>query len=125
MTVRGAGEDLRGSYDQTGKSGMLQEPFGATSETHSAVVFFAGDRAYKLKKPVRLGFLDFSTIEARAAACARETELNRRFAPDVYLGVAEVRDPSGEDCDHLVVMRRMPAARRLTDRIMARLDGKS
>ena len=119
MTVRGAGEDLRGSYDQTGKSGMLQEPFGATSETHSAVVFFAGDRAYKLKKPVRLGFLDFSTIEARAAACARETELNRRFAPDVYLGVAEVRDPSGEVCDHLVVMRRMPASRRLASLIQA------
>jgi hypothetical protein len=84
------------------------------AETHSAVVFFAGEHAYKLKKPVRLGFLDFSTPEARARACARETELNRRFAPDVYLGVAEVRAADGQTCDHLVVMRRMPGSRRLS-----------
>ncbi len=94
-------------------------PFATVSETHSAVVFFAGDRAYKLKKPVRLDFLDFSTAEARAAACVRETELNRRFAPDVYLGVAEVRDPAGRVCDHLVVMRRMPDSRRLSALIRA------
>lgn len=93
---------------------MTSQPFAAMAETHSAVVFFAGDRAYKLKKPVRLEFLDFSTREKRAEACARETELNRRFAPDVYLGVAEVRAPDGQVCDHLVVMRRMPAGRRLS-----------
>ena len=85
------------------------EPWGQVAETHSAVVFFAGDRAYKVKKPVSLGFLDFSTLEARTAACARETELNLQFAPDVYLGVAEIRGPGGQVCDHLVVMRRMPA----------------
>ena len=90
------------------------EPWGQVAETHSAVVFFAGDRACKLKKPVSLGFLDFSTPEARTAACAREVELNREFAPDVYLGVAEIRGPDGRVCDHLVVMRRMPAARRLS-----------
>jgi aminoglycoside phosphotransferase family enzyme/predicted kinase len=84
------------------------------AETHSAVVFFVGDRAYKLKKPVDLGFLDFTTREARAAVCHREVELNRRLAPDVYLGVAEVRDVDGTICDHLVVMRRMPADRRLS-----------
>jgi aminoglycoside phosphotransferase family enzyme/predicted kinase len=84
------------------------------AETHAAVVFLAGDRACKLKKPVNLGFLDFSTPQARAAACAREVELNREFAPDVYLGVAELRGPDGQVCDHLVVMRRMPAARRLS-----------
>jgi len=91
-----------------------QEPWGQVAETHSAVVFFAGDRAYKLKKPVSLGFLDFSTPEIRMAACAREVELNREFAPDVYLGMAEIRGPGGQVCDHLVVMRRMPAARRLS-----------
>jgi uncharacterized protein len=90
------------------------EPWAHVAETHSAVVFFAGDRACKLKKPVSLGFLDFSTPQARAVACARETELNLRFAPDVYLGVAEIRGPDGRVCDHLVVMRRMPAARRLS-----------
>jgi len=89
--------------------------YAGVAETHSAVVYFAGDRAYKLKKPVNLGFLDFTTARARAVACARETELNRRYAPDVYLGVAEVRDPGGSVCDHLVVMRRMPESRRLSE----------
>jgi uncharacterized protein len=90
------------------------EPWAQVAQTHAAAVFLAGDRAYKLKKPVSLGFLDFSTPQARAVACAREVELNREFAPDVYLGVAEVRGPDGQVCDHLVVMRRMPAARRLS-----------
>ena len=96
------------------------EPWARVTETPSAVVFFAGDRAYKLKKPVRLGFLDFSTPEARAAACHRETELNRRFAPDVYLGVAEVRGPDERSRDHLVVMRRMPPSRRLSALVASR-----
>ncbi|MGE5292046.1 MAG: AAA family ATPase [Micromonosporaceae bacterium] len=91
----------------------------AVAETHASAVFFAGDRAYKLKKPVNLGFLDFTTRESRAAACEREVQLNRRFAPDVYLGVAEVRGPAGELCDHLVVMRRMPADRRLSRLVKA------
>jgi aminoglycoside phosphotransferase family enzyme/predicted kinase len=83
------------------------------AETHCAVVFLVGDRAYKLKKPVDLGFLDFSTREARERVCHREVELNRRLSPDVYLGVADVLDPDGQVCDHLVVMRRMPDQRRL------------
>jgi aminoglycoside phosphotransferase family enzyme/predicted kinase len=85
----------------------------AVAETHTAVVVFVGDRAYKLKKPVDLGFLDFSSRPKRARACAREVELNRRLSPDVYLGVADVWGPDGTLCDHLVVMRRMPAERRL------------
>ena len=98
------------------------EPFGNVAETHSAVIFFAGSRAYKLKKPVDLGFLDFTTAKARAVACARETELNRRFAPDVYLGVAEVRGPGAREREPLVVMRRMPAARRLSALVRAKAD---
>lgn len=82
-------------------------------ETHSAVVLLVGERAYKLKKPVDLGFLDFRTREVREAACHREVALNRRLAPDVYLGVADVVGPDGTVCDHLVVMRRMPEDRRL------------
>ena len=93
---------------------LEHEPYAKVMETHSAAVFFSGDRVYKQKKPVDLGFLDFTTLAAREAACRRETELNRRFAPDVYLGVAEVRDPGGEACEHLVVMRRMPASRQLS-----------
>jgi aminoglycoside phosphotransferase family enzyme/predicted kinase len=98
---------------------VASEPFAGYTETHSAVVFFAGQRAWKLKKPVNLGFLDFTTQAAREAACRRETELNRRFAPDVYLGVAEVRGPYGGCREHLVVMRRMPAARRLSTLVRA------
>ena len=97
-----------------------REPYAGVAETHSAVVYFAGDRAFKLKKPVSLGFLDFSTAGARAAACQHEVELNRRFAPDVYLGVVQVRDPAGRVCDHLVAMRRLPAARRLSALVQAR-----
>lgn len=84
------------------------------AETHSGVVFFAGDRAYKMKKDVDLGFLDFTSAEKRLAACNREVELNRRLSPDVYLGVVDVVDASGEPFDHLVVMRRMPTERRLS-----------
>lgn len=91
----------------------------AVAETHSGIVFFAGDRAYKLKKAVDLGFLDFRTREARLAACRKEVELNRRLSPDVYLGVADVLDGSGEPCDHLVVMRRMPDDRRLSSLLAA------
>ena len=97
----------------------MERPYAQVAETHSAVVFFAGDRAYKVKKPVSLGFLDFSAPRARAVACAREVELNRRFAPDVYLGVAEVRGPDGRVCEHLVVMRRMPPSRRLSALVQA------
>ncbi|HSA52588.1 MAG TPA: AAA family ATPase [Yinghuangia sp.] len=96
------------------------EPWAGCSETHVAVVYFAGDRAVKLKKPVALGFLDFTTREARRDACRSEVDLNRRFAPDVYLGVGDVRDESGAVVDHLVLMRRMPVRRRLSDLVRAR-----
>jgi uncharacterized protein len=95
----------------------LSEPYAAAAETHSAAVYFVGDRAYKLKKPVRTGFLDFTTIRARTDACRRETELNRRFAPDVYLGVGELRALPTDPGEPIVVMRRMPAGRRLTSLI--------
>ncbi len=85
-------------------------------ETHSAVLAMVGSRVYKVKKPVRLPFLDFSTVEARWAAVAREVALNRRLAPDVYLGVGEWRDPDADPDrpgEPVVVMRRMPDDRRL------------
>jgi aminoglycoside phosphotransferase family enzyme/predicted kinase len=58
--------------------------------THASTVFLCGDRAWKIKKPVKLGFLDFSTLERRRADCERELELNRRLAPDIYLGLGAV-----------------------------------
>jgi aminoglycoside phosphotransferase family enzyme/predicted kinase len=92
------------------------------AETHVSWVLMLGDRAYKLLKPVDLGFLDHRSREARARACRREVEVNRRFAPDVYLGVLDVRDEEGRLRDHLIEMRRMPAARRLTG-LLATAEG--
>jgi aminoglycoside phosphotransferase family enzyme/predicted kinase len=83
-------------------------------ETHISVVVMIGDRAYKLLKPVELGFIDHRRREARRAACLRETEVNRRFAPDVYLGVLDVTDDGGAPVDHLIAMRRMPDDRALS-----------
>ena len=88
-------------------------PYAHLAETHSAVLVIVGEHVYKAKKPLDLGFLDFSTVERRRQVCHREVELNRRLAPDVYLGVADVHGTDGRVCDHLVVMRRMPADRGL------------
>ncbi|MGO9560335.1 MAG: AAA family ATPase [Acidimicrobiales bacterium] len=82
-------------------------------ETHVSTLFFLGERVYKLRKPVRYGFLDFSSREAREADCHRELALNRRYAPDVYLGVYDITE-AGRLIDHLVVMRRLPHDRRLS-----------
>lgn len=91
----------------------------STHETHVGAVVLVGDRAYKLKKPVDLGFVDFRAREDRLATCRREVELNQRLAADVYLGVADVHGPDGQPCDHLVVMRRMPGERSLAALIEA------
>ena len=88
-------------------------------ETHTATLFFVGDRVYKVKKPLAFGFADFSTYEARRRACHDEVALNRRLAPDVYLGVDTVLDPTGAACESMVVMRRMPENRRLAELVRA------
>jgi aminoglycoside phosphotransferase family enzyme len=86
-------------------------------ETHMSWVFTAGDRVYKLKKPVHYPFLDFSTLTARETNCREEVRLNRRLAPDVYLGVISLTVEKngrlaiageGEIVDWLVEMRRLP-----------------
>jgi uncharacterized protein len=96
--------------------GLAGEPFADLRETHSGVVVLLGAAAYKLKKPIRLPFLDFSTPDLRRAACEREIALNRRLAPDVYLGLASLDQPTGTPgtAEPLVAMRRMPAASRLS-----------
>ncbi|MES9812486.1 MAG: hypothetical protein ABW159_06425 [Candidatus Thiodiazotropha sp.] len=55
-------------------------------ETHISHLLLAGDRVYKIKKPLDLGFLDFSTLEKRRQCCEEELRLNSRLAPDLYLG---------------------------------------
>jgi len=90
-------------------------PEVSVRETHMSWVFLAGERAYKLKKPVRFPFLDFSTLASREAACRTELALNRRLAPDVYLDVAPLTAGAdglsiggdGAVVDWLVVMRRL------------------
>ncbi len=84
-------------------------------ETHMSWVFLAGDKVYKLKKPVRFPYLDFSRMSYREAACRAELTLNKRLAPDVYLDVVALTSgPNGLDIggdgtavDWLVVMRRL------------------
>src|SRR5262245_26996667 len=68
------------------------EPVGEVNvrQTHISVVFLAGQHVYKIKKPVALGFLDFGTLERRRHFCEEEVRLNRRLAPDVYVGVVPV-----------------------------------
>lgn len=93
-------------------------------ETHISWVFLTDRYAYKLKKPVRFEFLDFSTRELRHRACLEELRLNRRLAPDVYLSVLPVTrgrgdalelDGGGAEVDWVVQMRRLPAARALDE----------
>lgn len=84
--------------------------------THISVVFLAGVHAYKIKKPVELGFLDFRTLEKRRHFCEEEVRLNRRLAPSVYQGVVPVtRDGAcihvggaGEVVEWAVKMERLP-----------------
>lgn len=65
-------------------------------DTHAAVVFLAGDRAYKIKRAVCFPFLDFSTLERRRWACEREIAINRRTAPKLYLDAAPItREAAG------------------------------
>lgn len=72
-------------------------------ETHAAHVFLVGDRAFKMKKPVKLPYLDFSTIDKRKAVLDHELAVNRGFAPSIYIRVSEVL---GEP---VLVMRRFPS----------------
>ncbi len=81
-------------------------------ETHISTVFLRSDRAYKFFKPVALEFLDYSQTADRIAAVTNELEQNRRFAPEVYLGTADVIE-QGELVDRILVMERMPEGQRL------------
>ena len=65
-------------------------------DTHGAVVFLTGNRAYKLKRAVKFPYMDFSTSERRRAMCEAELALNRQLAPEIYLATDSVRTPSGK-----------------------------
>jgi uncharacterized protein len=95
----------------------------AVYETHISSVLVGGGHAWKLKKPVDLGFLDFSTLERRKHACEEEVRLNGRLAPDVYQRIARITgsiddpviDGDGEIIEYAVQMREFPADSLLAD----------
>jgi uncharacterized protein len=91
-------------------------------ETHISWVFLAGEFAYKVKKPVDLGFVDFSTLERRRHFCEEELRLNRRLAPDLYLDVLPIAGSAespriggeGAAIEYCVRMRRFEQERLLS-----------
>ena len=89
----------------------------AVLETHLSIVFLVSDRAFKLKRAIRLPYADFSTPDARLAFCLKEVKLNSQTAPELYLGVRRVTrapdgtlclDGSSETIDAVVEMKRFP-----------------
>ena len=85
-------------------------------QTHISWVFIASPFVFKVKKPVNLGFLDFSTLEKRHYFCQREIELNRRLCPEIYLDAVPVYEtdsgfsfkPPGKIVDYAVKMKELP-----------------
>lgn len=114
---------------ETDRRSLAQDLAGqgfSLEETHISWVFLDSLRAYKVKKPVDFGFLDFTTSEKRRLACEKEVELNRRLAPGVYLGVIPVTWDAhsghrlaggGDTVDWAVAMVRLPAGDRGDSRL--------
>jgi hypothetical protein len=94
-------------------------------QTHISWVFLTGQYAYKVKKPVDFGFLDFTTLEKRKHFCEQEVLLNRRFSNDMYLGVLPITKGNGEmrvggqgeAAEYCVKMREMPQEALLSNRL--------
>ncbi|MDX1334008.1 MAG: hypothetical protein R3252_13345, partial [Robiginitalea sp.] len=106
------------------KSRAVPYPTGELSliETHISWVLLADSHAYKFKKPLKLSFLDFSTLDKRRVACEQEVSLNSRLAPGMYLGVLPVLSedgrlridgPPGPVVDYVVCMLRMDESRQM------------
>ena len=95
--------------------------------THISWVLLAGDHAWKIKKPVRLPFVDYGSLAARRHCCEEEVRLNRRLAPSLYLGVSRITgteqapciDGAGEAIEYAVRMRRFPAGALFSEQLAA------
>jgi aminoglycoside phosphotransferase family enzyme len=87
------------------------------AQTQISYIFFAGEYVYKIKKPVDMGFLDYTTLEKRFYYCVKEVELNRRLCADTYLGVVPIAkqqgryivESKGVPVEYALKMRRLPA----------------
>src|SRR4029078_8740987 len=119
--------DLRDLIEELSKLEAYAQPTVSVEirQTHISVVFLTDRLVYKIKKPVQLGFLDFSTLELRHHFCEEEVRLNRRLAPAVYLGVVPVVrsgtglqvEAQGEVVEWAVKMVRLPEAATLRKRV--------
>lgn len=103
-------------------------------ETHISWVFIASPFVFKVKKPVNLGFADFSTLEKRHHFCRRELELNRRLCPEIYLAVTPIYeddggfsfdDAVGEIADYAVKMQELPHGWFLSELVAKRAVGET
>jgi aminoglycoside phosphotransferase family enzyme/predicted kinase len=117
---RAAGFDALATHARLIEALRATRPFGhpvlrvEVIETHISTVLLAGEFTYKIKKPVDLGFVDFSTLERRRRCCEAEVRLNRRTAPQLYLGVVPITGSvdrpliggEGEPIEYAVRMRR-------------------
>ena len=95
------------------------------AQTQMSFVFLTGDYVYKMKKPVDLGYLDYTTLERRQHFCHQEVMLNKRLCPDVYLDVVPITEESGEYAvegkgeiiEYAVKMRQLPVDRTMDNLI--------
>jgi len=119
--------DLVGLIDALSRPAAYPHPVDRVEvrQTHISVVFLAGEFAYKIKKPVNLGFLDFTTLAKRRTDCEEEVRLNRRLAAAVYHGVVAVTEVShglrfegvGPVVEWAVKMERLPETASLLDQL--------
>lgn len=119
--------DVSDLVDELARPEAFPEPNDSISveETHISVVFLGTRYVYKVKKPVTYSFVNYGSLEARKQFCRREVVLNRRLAPEVYLGVVPVTrsargfrfEGDGEPVEWAVKMRRLPESATLADRI--------
>src|SRR4030042_1889319 len=110
-------------------------------QTQMSFLFLTGDYVYKVKKPVDLGYLDYTTLEKRSFFCRQEVELNKRLCPDAYLEVVPVVSRQGqihlggegEIIEYAVKMKQLPADRmmdkllpqnKVTEEMVARVADK-
>ena len=124
--------DLARLVEHLSDPSFYPEPTSAVEviQTHISYIFLTDTLAYKVKKPVDFGFLDYTTLAKRRQMCEREVTLNSRLCPDIYLGVVELREQNGvlsiggpgETVEVAVKMARLPRGRMLRN-VLARGEG--